>query len=50
MNILAETATCDCSWIVKLRYTSVGEPGEITLDDDGKPFRTVATVNADHCY
>ena len=50
LNILAGTSTCDCSWIIKLKYTYAGEPGEITLDDAGKPFRTVATANADQCY
>ncbi|MFN2507059.1 MAG: toll/interleukin-1 receptor domain-containing protein, partial [Acidimicrobiales bacterium] len=42
LNILAGTGECDCSWVVKLKYTFAGRPGELTLDDGGKPFRTVA--------
>ena len=50
LNILAGTGTCDCRWVVKLKYTFAGEPGELTLDDGGKPFRTAATSKADHCH
>ena len=50
LNILAGTGTCDCTWVVKLKYTYVGEPGELTIDDGGKPFRTAAPTNADQCH
>ncbi|MGA4732038.1 hypothetical protein ACPB67_31885 [Micromonospora taraxaci] len=43
----AGTSRCDCSWRIKLRWTSEGRSGIYVIDDDGRPFRTVGTANAD---
>lgn len=39
-DLVASTAECNCTWRAKLKWISDGKTGEITIDDDGKPFRT----------
>ncbi len=45
----ANTATCDCLWVVDIHWSSAGESGILTVDDHGKPFRTSSTSNATQC-
>lgn len=40
--IFASTRRCDCTWIAELRWSSRGKPGTTVIDDDGRPFRTIA--------
>ena len=40
--IMATTSECDCSWRGTLEWTYHGKNGTTVIDDDGKPFRTVA--------
>jgi hypothetical protein len=44
--IYASTKTCDCIWTAELHWVDRGRSGFTPIDDDGKPFRTIATVNA----
>ena len=44
--IYASTKTCDCTWTAELHWVDRGRPGITPIDDDGKPFRTIATRNA----
>lgn len=39
----AKTTTCDCSWRIFFRLLERGRRHVITVDDDGRPFRTTAT-------
>lgn len=32
---------CDCTWRIDVHWSSEGDIGTLTLDDDGEPFRTV---------
>jgi hypothetical protein len=44
--IEASTKGCDCTWTAELHWVDQGRPGFTPIDDDGKPFRTIATRNA----
>jgi hypothetical protein len=41
-DIRAFTLRCDCVWTAELHYSTEGEEGAITIDNDGRPFRTTA--------
>jgi hypothetical protein len=41
-DIAAFTLRCDCLWTAELHYSTEGEEGAITIDNDGRPFRTTA--------
>ncbi|MEU8078956.1 hypothetical protein AB0B31_26385 [Catellatospora citrea] len=43
-TITAEPGRCDCSWRLRLRWTSAGRSGTLFIDDHGRPFRTAAVV------
>jgi hypothetical protein len=42
--ITARTRQCDCSWVAELSWASEGRTGTVTVDDQGKPFRTIGTA------
>ena len=42
---LDDAGGCDCLWNLKLPYSDGTETGTMTIDDDGKPFRTTSTVD-----
>lgn len=46
--VTAKTDSCDCSWVADLRYVYEGEERVLTIDNEGEPFRTTATGNAEH--
>ncbi|WP_139246092.1 hypothetical protein [Geodermatophilus amargosae] len=39
-SIFVSTSTCNCEWRARLLWTSGSRSGEVTMDDDGTPFRT----------
>ncbi|MEU7823409.1 hypothetical protein [Catellatospora sp. NPDC049133] len=43
--ITAEPGRCDCTWRLRLRWTSAGRSGTLVIDDHGRPFRTAAVVD-----
>jgi len=47
-DLVAHTAECNCTWRAKLKWISDGKTGEITIDDDGMPFRTHAIKDYGH--
>ncbi|WP_155372580.1 hypothetical protein [Catellatospora vulcania] len=48
--IEADPGDCDCTWQLRLRWSSAGRSGTLVIDDHGKPFRTAAfaEANAQH--
>ena len=46
-EIDATTDGCDCEWVALLHWRSEGRAGTAVIDNDGEPFRTVSTANAD---
>ncbi|MGH2698468.1 MAG: hypothetical protein ACRDJL_04620 [Actinomycetota bacterium] len=44
--IVAATESCDCRWTAELFYLANGQEESITIDNDGRPFRTTARSNA----
>jgi hypothetical protein len=36
-----QTKTCDCQWVLKLLWEADVKRGTTTIDDNGKPFRTM---------
>jgi hypothetical protein len=42
--ITARTQQCDCTWVAELSWASEGRTGTVTVDDRGKPFRTIGTT------
>jgi hypothetical protein len=44
-----QTKDCDCSWVVDVYWSSAGESGVLTVDDDGTAFRTSSGKNAKDC-
>jgi hypothetical protein len=45
----AVTDACDCTWIVKLHWSSNGRTGVLTVDNNGTPFRTISGNNMTKC-
>jgi hypothetical protein len=45
-TVTAYTLDCDCEWTIELFWQSEGEEGSVTIDDGGRPFRTVGLRNA----
>jgi hypothetical protein len=43
LQLRAHTRRCDCSWRARLHLVVDGEPHEITVDENGKSFRTSAS-------
>ncbi|WP_144118648.1 hypothetical protein [Catellatospora sichuanensis] len=43
--ITADPGHCDCTWRLRLRWTSAGRSGTLVIDDHGRPFRTAAVVD-----
>jgi hypothetical protein len=39
----------DTDWVVDLSWSSSGKTGTLVVDNNGKPFRTSSTVNAQDC-
>ena len=48
--INAYALRCDCSWRATLDWVYQGKRGTTVIDDDGKPFRTVAGVKSAQYY
>lgn len=46
LDIRAYTLKCDCTWRANLQWVYHGKHGSTVIDDDGKPFRTVAAPQA----
>lgn len=46
VDLLANTIRCDCEWVAKLDWASGTREGELTIDDHGRPFRTVAPLQS----
>lgn len=44
--IEADPGACDCTWQLRLRWTSDGRSGTQVINDHGRPFRTAAFVEA----
>jgi hypothetical protein len=44
--IEAVTRGCDCQWVAYLDWSSDGKTGSTQIDDNGQPFRTVATTRS----
>ncbi|GAA1407161.1 hypothetical protein [Catellatospora coxensis] len=44
--IEADPGACDCTWQLRLRWSSAGRSGALVIDDHGRPFRTAAYVEA----
>jgi hypothetical protein len=43
----ATVNNCDCMWILELQWTSEGRSGFFKIDNNGVPFRTTGSKNAD---
>jgi hypothetical protein len=46
IDIYAFSLECDCEWVVNLVFAVDGETESMTVDDDGKPFRTTSDTAA----
>ncbi|MGH3929798.1 MAG: hypothetical protein ACRDTF_07460 [Pseudonocardiaceae bacterium] len=46
----AHTENCDCTWIIKFYWAASGATGEVTVTNNGTPFRTTSSKNAEHCW
>lgn len=46
LDVTALAPECDCTWRATLHIRVEGEVYEFTLDDDGRPFRTVSSLGA----
>ncbi|WP_433171792.1 hypothetical protein [Actinoallomurus sp. CA-150999] len=44
-HVIAAARSCDCRWRVRVDWTSGDRSGTVTIDDHGRPFRTVGTEN-----
>lgn len=44
--VVAETRQCDCTWVIELYWVANGREGTSMIDDNGKPFRTIASRNS----
>jgi hypothetical protein len=44
--IMATTQACDCEWKAYLDWSSDGKTGSTPIDENGRPFRTLATTRA----
>jgi len=40
----------DVSWVIEIDYVSEGKIRTVTVDDDGRPFRTTGTGSASHWW
>jgi hypothetical protein len=47
--ISARAFTCDCEWVVKFEWSSLGRVGTLTVDHNGVPFRVVGSKNSVRC-
>jgi hypothetical protein len=45
--IMATTTRYDCRWTAELIWTAGGRRGSTAINDNGKPFRTTSSKNAD---
>lgn len=43
-ELTAGTLECDCLWVAHLHWTGGGRSGTLTIDEQGKPFRTVGIL------
>lgn len=46
LDIRAYASKCDCTWRANLQWVYHGKHGSTVIDEDGKPFRTVAGLRA----
>lgn len=46
LDIRAYALKCDCTWRANLQWIYHGKHGSTVIDDDGRPFRTVAGPSA----
>jgi len=46
LDIRAYALKCDCTWRANLQWVYHGKHGSTVIDDDGRPFRTVAGPSA----
>ncbi|MFF3015124.1 helix-turn-helix domain-containing protein [Streptomyces sp. NPDC057939] len=44
LRVVAAATGCDCDWYLELRWSGPTGSGTLRLDDDGRPWRTSATV------
>ncbi|MER6173729.1 hypothetical protein [Streptosporangium sp. NPDC001681] len=44
-HIFGATRDCDCRWRILVDWSSQGRKGTATIDDNGRPFRTVGIKN-----
>ena len=50
LDIRAYALKCDCTWRANLQWVYHGKHGSTVIDDEGKPFRTVAGQQAVQYY
>jgi hypothetical protein len=43
LEIIATTASCDCTWTAEIFWVSGGSSGTIAIDNDGEGYRVVGT-------
>lgn len=41
-RILVDPGRCTCDWTLQVGWTSGGESGTVTIDDEGEPFRSAS--------
>jgi hypothetical protein len=48
-EVWAETADCDCDWVLTLNYLDLGtgERGSVEVRNEGEPWRSTASRNAE---
>jgi hypothetical protein len=48
IELVAHTRRCDCEWRARLQVVVDGERDEVVIDNNGEPFRTVASRRSAH--
>lgn len=47
--VSATAESCDCSWVIKLDWSSAGKTGTLIVDNGDDPFRVVSSSNTVQC-
>jgi hypothetical protein len=42
-NVAVDRLDCDCTWVIEIDWASAGQTGTLTVDNNGRPFRTTST-------
>jgi hypothetical protein len=50
IDVKAKTVSRECSWVIKLDVVDGGRQGTLSIDNDGKPFRTSAGQSSAPVY